>query len=240
MLGLPAYSSSVNDIPLHYGDWLLASLVLITIGIEFTADNQQWAFHNYKRDGKVDHAEEWPGARLNFTQDDAQRGFLTRGLWYVLPVLQFCSMSLFFFLLGPTLATPMQRLNVRDLSLLKYTTPHTNRCTEFVWFLMSLFPLLTHPHIAHNVFDFAALLSPSLLLSALIYSSTIFTESISEPKYPGYKYYQRRVAMFWPLDTTFKALWVRVVGGKKEKAIVDEFLWGDVLAAPERKLVKDE
>ena len=106
---------------------------------------------------------------------------------------------------------------------------------------MSLFPLLTHPHLAHNAFDFLALLSPSLLLSALIYSSTIFTESISEPKYPGYKYYQRRVAMFWPLETLYKALWVRLVGGKKEKDVVDAFLWGDVLGAVEdKKLIKTE
>lgn len=80
---LPAYSASVSDVPLHWGDALLASLFLITLGIEFTADNQQWAFHNFKRDGVVSHEDEWVGARLEFTEEDTKRGFLTRGLWYV-------------------------------------------------------------------------------------------------------------------------------------------------------------
>jgi steroid 5-alpha reductase family enzyme len=69
------------------------------LAIEFTADNQQFAFHAWKHaylaqekakeNGgktkevikKYDAKEHWPGARLNWTPADAKRGFVTRGLW---------------------------------------------------------------------------------------------------------------------------------------------------------------
>ena len=54
--------------------------------------------------------------------------------------------------------------------------------------------------------------------------STRFTESISEPKYPVYKQYQKRVAMFWPTDTVLKAAWLWLWG---EKRVVDDLIWGE-------------
>lgn len=94
LLGLPTYIASVVQphTPLTTSDYALAVVALTILGIEFTADNQQWAFHSYKHaflakekgDATVkayNEREQWPGARLAWTPDDARRGFITRGLW---------------------------------------------------------------------------------------------------------------------------------------------------------------
>lgn len=94
LLGLPTSIASVNQphTPLTTSDYLLAATALSLLLIEFTADNQQFAFHAYKHaflakekgDTTVkvyNEREQWPGARLAWTPDDARRGFVTRGLW---------------------------------------------------------------------------------------------------------------------------------------------------------------
>jgi len=215
LLGLPAYSASVSascsrcgigfasaENALHYGDLLLASLVMVAILTEFTADNQQWAFHNYKQTGVLEHDNEWPGARINFVEEDKQRGFLTKGLW-------------------------------------AYSRHPNVACEQTIWLLMSCFPLVTNAHIAHNIFDFLAMLTPSIALSTLLLGSTFFTEYITEPKYVGYKHYKRRVAMFWPLETLRKAIWVRLWEGKKESEVLHAFLWGDAKPTA-AKAIKEE
>ena len=78
--------------PLVTSDYALAALALVVLLVEFTADNQQYAFHAYKHDilakekgdGTVmeyNPSDHWPGARLAWTKNDAHRGFVTRGLW---------------------------------------------------------------------------------------------------------------------------------------------------------------
>lgn len=78
--------------PLARSDYILAVLALVDLAFEFTADNQQWAFHQYKHAylaaekgtsevEPYDNRKQWLGARLHFTASDAKRGFLTRGLW---------------------------------------------------------------------------------------------------------------------------------------------------------------
>ena len=69
-------------------------------------------------------------------------------------------------------------------------------------------------------------LLPSLALSALFISSTLFTESISSPKYPAYKAYQKRVAMFTPSMTFIKALKIKLIDGEKEEREVERLVWG--------------
>lgn len=94
LLGLPTYIASVVQphTPLVASDYALAIVALTLLIIEFTADNQQYAFHAYKHaflarekgDTTVkayNEREHWPGARLAWTPDDARRGFVTRGLW---------------------------------------------------------------------------------------------------------------------------------------------------------------
>lgn len=94
LLGLPVRVASVLQphTPLATSDYALASLALVVLGLEFTSDNQQFAFQTYKHaflaaeKGKVrvepyDAQKQWPGARLDWKPEDARRGFVTRGLW---------------------------------------------------------------------------------------------------------------------------------------------------------------
>lgn len=69
-------------------------------------------------------------------------------------------------------------------------------------------------------------LLPALALSALFISSTLFTESISSSKYPAYRAYQKRVAMFEPSMTLIKALTIKLVDGKKEEKEIERLVWG--------------
>ena len=95
LLGFPAAIASAlqpHD-QLSTSDILLALFALVILALEFTADNQQYAFQSFKhaylaREKKsnssvepYDEKKHWPGARLAFTPADAKRGFVTRGLW---------------------------------------------------------------------------------------------------------------------------------------------------------------
>ncbi|GAA5929218.1 uncharacterized protein JCM15063_004083 [Sporobolomyces koalae] len=62
-----------------------------------------------------------------------------------------------------------------------------------------------------------------LLMSSLFFASTDLTEKISAGKYPLYKVYQKRVAMFVPAMTTFKGLWLFLTGRRGK---VDRQLFG--------------
>jgi steroid 5-alpha reductase family enzyme len=70
----------------------LAALALVILSLEFTSDNQQYSFQTYKHaflaseQGKTDvepydAMKQWPGSRLDWTPEDARRGFVTKGLW---------------------------------------------------------------------------------------------------------------------------------------------------------------
>ena len=64
---------------------------------------------------------------------------------------------------------------------------------------------------------------PALVICSLFFSSTLFSESISASKYPGYKAYQQRVSMFVPFLTP---VWGLVLQLRGKKAQVDEMLFG--------------
>jgi len=109
---------------------------------------------------------------------------------------------------------------------------HPNCASEqAVWWCMTLFPLLTNPHLANNLVDMLRVLSPSLVLSLLFVASTLFTESISASRYPSYKLYQKRVGMFWPMHTLIKVIWLRFTG-KKE---IDQLLWSKNVSISSKK-----
>lgn len=83
LIAIPTHNAAIlptNDRGLRISDYILAALTLVTLIIEFTADNQQYSYQSHKRSG-VYVENDWPGARIRWTQADVQRGFITRGLW---------------------------------------------------------------------------------------------------------------------------------------------------------------
>jgi hypothetical protein len=97
------------------------------------------------------------------------------------------------------------------------------------WIIQTLIPLLAPqpPSVRLSLDKMTPLwpLTPALVLCALFFSSTLFTEDITASKYPAYADYQRRVAMFVPILTPVWGLWLKI-RGEKEK--VDERIWGQV------------
>ena len=81
----------------------------------------------------------------------------------------------------------------------------------------------------HNIslLPYLGHLLPALALSALFISSTLFTESISCPKYPAYIAYQKRVGMFTPSMTFIKGLKIKLIDGEKEEKEVERLVWGN-------------
>ncbi|KAL1746940.1 hypothetical protein HDZ31DRAFT_33117 [Schizophyllum fasciatum] len=218
VLAVPTAIASVHQprAPLTTTDYGLAALALIDLALEFTADNQQYAFQTYKRaffareQGRAPvlayyPAQQWPGARLAWTPADARRGFVTRGLW-------------------------------------AYVRHPNFACEQAFWWLITLFPvlppqagepLLTWKSIIHAPTPFVMgrrlwPLMPAAALSLLFYSSTVLTEAISASKYPeAYKAYQARVGMFKVYHTFFQGLELARAGPRK-KAEIERLVWGAV------------
>jgi len=232
LLGLPTYVASVLQphTPLATSDYLLAALALVVLLFEFTADNQQYAFHAYKHGilakekGDVTVAEyspsdHWLGARLAWTKDDAYRGFVTRGLWrYSRHPNCTCEQTFWWII------TVMPLLSPSPPNLLWYDLPPLRTAIigimdpDFRRLFFDNFNIILLPYLCHIL--------PALALSALFISSTFFTESISSSKYPAYKAYQKRVAMFGPSMTLIKALKIKLVDGEKEEKEVERLVWG--------------
>lgn len=192
LLALPTHNAAIlppTSRSLQTSDYILTGLCLMTLAIEFTADNQQYVFQKHKRTGTF--GGEWPGARIAWTQADVQRGFITRGLWA--------------------------------------WSRHPNFAAEQTfWILQSFFPLLATPRyekvLEGQMTPLWGLL-PALALCALFFSSTLFTEAISESKYPtAFRAYRSRVAMFNPLLTP---VWGLILKLRGKQEYVDRMVWGD-------------
>ena len=83
LLAVPVQIAAVQQpAKLHVSDYILAGLALLDVAVEFVADNQHYSYQTFKHSGvrKPAH-DEWPGARINWTEADVSRGFITRGLW---------------------------------------------------------------------------------------------------------------------------------------------------------------
>lgn len=65
--------------------------------------------------------------------------------------------------------------------------------------------------------------TPALALSALFFSSTLYTEAITASKYRGYAAYRQRVGMFSPLETIMKGVGLGLTG---KKTAVEKVVWG--------------
>ncbi|PFH53126.1 hypothetical protein AMATHDRAFT_138180 [Amanita thiersii Skay4041] len=229
MLALPSASAAIlqpHD-ALSAFDYLLAGFALIVLGIEFTADNQQFAYHSYKhaylareKGSKsvqpYDANKQWPGSRLNWTPADAKRGFITRGLWAWSRHPNFACEQTFWWIitLFPLLARSPPNLPSPSPDMLLKAITHPSS---------HLKPLILHwfPEILHLI--------PAASLSLLFFSSTLFTESISKNKYyEAYSAYQQRVGMFLPKGTVEKALFIKLFKSDQEARRIDNLVWGNV------------
>ncbi|KAF7375111.1 hypothetical protein MSAN_00397500 [Mycena sanguinolenta] len=200
LLGIPTYIAATQPVqPLENRDYAVILLSLLVLIIEFTSDNQQYAFQSFKHHPRRFHvSHQWFGARLDWSPADAERGFITRGLW-------------------------------------AYARHPNFACEQSFWWIMTLASLPSHQLDVHTIFfggdkiDWDALLSvvgpltPALALSALFFSSTLYTEAISAGKYPAYAAYQARVGMFSPPATFMKGIWLAAVGGRVE---IERAIWG--------------
>lgn len=200
LIATPALIAATHPTPLTPTDGVLAFAALALLAWEFTADNQQFAYHAWKHKAAAayDARVQWPGARLAWTADDAARGFCTRGLWAWSRHPNFFAEQSFW---GVFNLIPLLSLHGGALALVP------TRDGTFVDALRSLVPL-----------------APSLALCLLFLSSTRFTESISASKYPrGYAAYRTRVAMFVPVLTPVWGALLNLTGPKAE---VEELVWG--------------
>jgi len=69
---------------LNTTDLVLGVFALIDLALEFTADNQQYSFQTFKYSNPrklKPEGEGWPGARIRWTEEDAERGYVSKGLW---------------------------------------------------------------------------------------------------------------------------------------------------------------
>jgi len=233
LLGLPL-RMAVNQphTPLQTSDYLMGALALTLLGLEFVADNQQYAFHAYKHAVKAKEAgdasapaynpaEHWPGSRLDWTEGDARRGFVTRGLWkYSRHPNFFCEQSFWWVItLFPLVAPASQsfssipELPSLDTVLVSLAYPPAwPMLADVFWTALS--PLLTE-------------ISPAVGLTVLFYASSTFSESISVMKYPAaYPAYQARVGRFAPTATLCKWARLTLFGSQQEEKRIDMVLWG--------------
>ncbi|KAF8602135.1 hypothetical protein BDV93DRAFT_474921 [Ceratobasidium sp. AG-I] len=219
LMALPAHHALYqHDLPLSTADYALAAATLAVLATQFTADNQQHAFQSFKHSASADYAitasnenttigrqpgpygpRAWPGARINWTENDAKRGFVTKGLWAWSRHPNFLCEQTFWFIqaLFPIIAFAPASHALKDAAKFDASADQ----------MTALWPLV-----------------PPLALSALFISSTLFTESITSGKYPDYAAYQSRVGMFSPTDTLWKGLFLRLRGNLEK---VDAVVYGE-------------
>lgn len=212
MLAIPTHNAAIIPVShrsLGISDYILAVLSLATIATEFVADNQQYSYQTFKRSGVLNR-NDWPGARINWNLEDVQRGFVTRGLWAWSRHPNFLCEQTFW----------VGKINFFGLTSIEILILLSQ-------FVQSLFPILASEKLTDIVHgDVTPLVSiiPPLALSALFFSSTLFTESISVSKYPeAYRAYQSRVSMFVPFLTPVWG-YILKLRGKKQRA--DKLVYG--------------
>ncbi|KAK7032916.1 hypothetical protein R3P38DRAFT_2919702 [Favolaschia claudopus] len=203
-LGIPAYiAASQPPQPLENRDYFVIFLSLLILVLEFTSDNQQYAYQAFKHEPRRFHTtHQWIGSRLQWVPADAERGFVTRGLWAWSRHPNFACEQSFWWIMNIASLPSSQLLSITNL-----------RTSAFVAGKFDLGSLLTA----------IAPLTPAVALSILFFSSTLYTEAITASKYPAYTAYRARVGMFSPLATAGKGLWLAITGGRVE---VERTVWG--------------
>ncbi|KAG7089812.1 hypothetical protein E1B28_011461 [Marasmius oreades] len=225
LLGIPSYIAVCQPhTELTTSDYLCGGISLALLTFEFIADNQQYSYHSFKhaylgKSTKYDEANQWPGARLKWTSEDAQRGFVTKGLWAYSRHPNFaCEQSFWWAITLVPVIAPVPPF------LPHHTFPQiwaflTNPLArDLIKSNPSLFKVFLAP--------FSPLL-PAVSYSLLFLSSTPYTENISLSKYPvAYAAYKERVGMFSPLVTFEKGLWLKLTQGDEKKRQLDGLVYG--------------
>jgi steroid 5-alpha reductase family enzyme len=198
---------------LSTSDYIFGSLGFLIILTEFISDNQQYSFQTFKHSGKL-NPNEWPGAKIQWTKHDAERGFVTRGLWAWSRHPNFLCEQSFWVCTSPF------------RSFVQRSNPFLMNFSYQI--IITLIPLFSpdSPKLDFPPTSFASLTPflPCLVICSLFFSSTIFTESISKAKYPvAYSAYQERVAMFLPLLTP---VWGALLVIQGRKGSVDSLVYG--------------
>jgi len=160
--------------------------------------------------------DQWPGARLNWTSEDARRGFITKGLWGFVRHPNFtCEQSFWWIItLMPLLSPSPPHLTSVDFNF--SLLPSSSE-------ILQNFPYALLPFTQHVIEPLKHAV-PALALSALFFSSTLYTEAITTTKYPhAYKAYKERVGMFGLLRTWEKGMMLLWNGRKAE---VEAIVWG--------------
>ncbi|KAF9266579.1 DUF1295-domain-containing protein [Marasmius fiardii PR-910] len=224
LLGIPTYVA-VNQphTDLMASDYICGGTMLVLLALEFMADNQQYSYQTFKhaylgKSAKYDEAKQWPGARLKWTTEDAERGFVTKGLWAYSRHPNFaCEQSFWWAItLVPVLAPAAP-----FVPHYTFTETWAFWSNPLTWDLIKSDPWL---FLKQTKFFWEACypLIPGICYSLLFFSSTPYTESITIKKYPvAYAAYQRRVGMFSPLATFEKALWLKITVGDEKKQLED-------------------
>ncbi|KAL2885526.1 DUF1295 domain protein [Ceratocystis lukuohia] len=95
--GVPAYLiflAGKIDVYIHGGDLAYFIICLALVGLEYIADGQQWDYHqakiSYQATAKVPKG---------YTQEELERGFITRGLWKYVRHPNFVGEQLFWYTL---------------------------------------------------------------------------------------------------------------------------------------------
>ncbi|KZT57640.1 DUF1295-domain-containing protein [Calocera cornea HHB12733] len=97
-LGIPAYWTLLQP-PSHLlsADYILLAVTSTLLLLEFTSDNQQYAYQSFKHSSGANSLR-WPGARQAWTEADRRRGFVSRGLWAWSRHPNFACEQLFWFI----------------------------------------------------------------------------------------------------------------------------------------------
>ena len=179
LMATPALIAATHPSPLTLSDTILSLTALTLIAFESIADNQQFAFHAWKR-GKYDVCAHWPGARLAWTKDDAARGFCTRGLWSWSRHPNFFAEQSFWVGVSPCPS------DCHAFANYVHTKKKQGVLNLIPILALPSAPVLVPPHKSTLADALCTLvpLSPSLVLCLLFISLTCFTESISMSKYP--------------------------------------------------------
>ncbi|KAF9000632.1 hypothetical protein BDQ17DRAFT_1359261 [Cyathus striatus] len=234
LLGFPTKTVVMeqSNTPLASSDVVLAICALLVLTLEFTADNQQYAYQSYKHHflttekgiknvTPYDERKQWPLARLNWTPDDARRGFITKGLWRYSRHPNFACEQTFWWIitLFPLVAPydpnlpAISEFPPQRVILISLADPELRRK------LLNVFYDLIAPEVIY--------LLPGFCLSLLFFSSTKYTEDITKSKYPvAYDAYQRRVGMFGPLAYIEKGIILRLWEKAETRERIERLVWG--------------
>ncbi|KAK0204655.1 hypothetical protein DFS33DRAFT_1321850 [Desarmillaria ectypa] len=221
-LVIPTYIAAVQQPHDHLAlsDVVLALSSLVILCLEFVADNQQYAFHAYKHSyfkgtDDYDEKKQWAGARINWNPADAERGFVTHGLWAYSRHPNFTCEQLFWW---TNAFFPIVAPFPPDIPCCSF--PRYFKNVSYIYPYLTTMPV---KEVLRAASPFWPLL-PAASLSLLFIASTRYTEQITKSKYPSYALYQKRIAMFGFIKTIEMSLYYRLRGGERKKKI-EQALW---------------